>query len=292
MAIGVRGDIRNGQYYVSGGASVARLMQGIDALRHGLHIVALVGVTRERHGLAAQGQVTQPGGEGQDVHLAAGVIHVVLALHLIARHLEHVAQTGAEGRPTPMAYVEWAGGVGGNELDLHLLAQTLIAAAIGRALLQDPRRDALPGHRFEKQVDEAGAGDFRLFQQGGGRQRGDDRLRQFARVAFQHPAQLHRHVAGEIAVTGLLGSIQFDQGLCVRGDLAQGLFDQREEMGFGFEMGSHGRMRLESRGIIAAEARQAACSKRPGGNPRSGRRRWASPVVDVRPAVRAPALEN
>ena len=58
----------------------------------------------------------------EDVHLAAMVVDVVLALHIVASVLEDVAERVAERRPAAMADVEGADGVRGDELDLVLLA--------------------------------------------------------------------------------------------------------------------------------------------------------------------------
>ena len=61
-------------------------------------------------------------GMPEDVHLAAMVVDVVLALHIVASVLEDVAERVAERRPAAMADVEGTDGVRGDELDLVLLA--------------------------------------------------------------------------------------------------------------------------------------------------------------------------
>ena len=65
-----------------------------------------------------------------------------------------------------VADVQRAGRVGGDELDQHLVAFTRIAAAESRAGRTDLRHQAVPGGGGEVEIDEAGAGDFGLGDQG------------------------------------------------------------------------------------------------------------------------------
>jgi hypothetical protein len=91
----------------------------LDLLRHLAHVAALVGVGREGHRLAEQFEIAQPGRDGEDVHLAAGVIDVVLARHLVAGEGQQRRQAGAVGGAAAMADMQRAGGIGGNEFDLQ-----------------------------------------------------------------------------------------------------------------------------------------------------------------------------
>ena len=86
------------------------------------HVLALVAVVREAHVHAAQLVVAQPHRHRQDVHLAAGVVDVVLALHGVAGGIEQVGDAGAVGRAAAVADVQRAVRVGRDELDGHRLA--------------------------------------------------------------------------------------------------------------------------------------------------------------------------
>jgi hypothetical protein len=60
---------------------------------------------------------------------------------------QHVGQAGAEGRAAAVAHVQGAGGIGGDEFDLDLLALLRIAAAEAFRGAQDVGGHALPGRR-------------------------------------------------------------------------------------------------------------------------------------------------
>jgi hypothetical protein len=82
------------------------------------------------------------------------------------------------------------------------------------------------------EVDEAGAGDFGLGDQRRGRQLGEDQVRQFARILLQRARQLHRGVAGEVAVGGVFRAfdLEADRGIgCHR---FEGGADQEGELVF------------------------------------------------------------
>ena len=137
-------------------------------------VAALVGIGRKRHRLAERSEVAQPGGHRQDVHLPPGIIDVVLAAHLVAGEGQQAGQAGAVGRAAAVADMQRAGRIGGNELHLHLATGRLTPAVVVAAC-QHRLDHAAPGRRRQPEVDEAGAGDFRLRQPG--------RHGQFARPA-------------------------------------------------------------------------------------------------------------
>jgi hypothetical protein len=58
-------------------------------------------------------------------------------------------------------------------------------------------------------------------------------LRDFTRVPLERFRQLHCHITGEIAVTGLLRPLQFNAQMFGLGELAGGMLEQRYQMGFG-----------------------------------------------------------
>ena len=64
-----------------------------------------------------------PGVEGGDeeLELGAGVVYVELALHVVARRLQHVGQRIAQHGVARPAVVDGAGGIGADKLDLPAL---------------------------------------------------------------------------------------------------------------------------------------------------------------------------
>ena len=111
-----------------------------------------------------------------------------------------------------MAHMQRSGRIGGDEFNQHALAGAGVAAAVGRALLMDTRKLARAGSGPEIEIDETGAGDFGARHQLVGRQRGDDGLRQLARIAARRLGQPHGDVAGEVAVLRIAGALHRDLG--------------------------------------------------------------------------------
>ena len=110
-----------------------------------------------------------------------------------------------------MADMQRPGRVGRNEFDQRLVPSARIAAAVVRAGRADRRHDAVPGGGGEVEIDEAGAGDFRLGDQRGLGQLGENQLRQLTRIAFQRACQLHRGIAGKIAVSRIFRAFEFER---------------------------------------------------------------------------------
>jgi hypothetical protein len=135
----------------------------LDLFRHLVHVAALVGVGREGQRLVEQRQVTQPGRHGEDVHLAAGIVDVVLARHLVAGEGQQRRQAGAVGGAAAVADMQRAGGIGGNEFDLQAARHPAVA---GRAAPEVAAGGEHGGHHRgarrgrQREVDEAGAGDL------------------------------------------------------------------------------------------------------------------------------------
>ena len=73
-------------------------------------------------------EVAQPDARREDLHLPAGVVDVVLALHREAGGVEQVRERGAEGGVSAVADVQRAGRVRRDELDDH--APACAAAAL------------------------------------------------------------------------------------------------------------------------------------------------------------------
>jgi hypothetical protein len=124
-----------------------------DGASHLPHIVALIRVLGKRHRQPVQLEVSQPGGQRQDVHLPARIVHVVFALDEESRGIQQVGQARAERGAAAVADVQWAGRVGRDELDLNPLATPIGNASIGVRVGENVADDALLGGGREEQVD-------------------------------------------------------------------------------------------------------------------------------------------
>ena len=134
-------------------------------------------------------QVPQPQAQREDVHLAAGVVDVVLALDVEADRFEDVRDARPVRGAATVPDVEWSGGIGGDEFHLDPAATPERRIRVARTGDEDAAH-----HRGERlgrdaEVDEPGAGDF------DGRDRG--RLRQPRNDALGDLAGLAPGDAGE-----------------------------------------------------------------------------------------------
>ena len=141
-------------------------------------------------------------------HLAAGVVHVVLALHAVARPLEDPGQRVAVGGVARRGHGERPRGVGGHELHEHPLARRPAAELVAR-LQHGRQRVEVPGLGHE-QVEEARPGDLDPLH-GGAEPPAElvaqplgDRARRLA----QRGSQQHRRVGGVVAEVGARRAIE------------------------------------------------------------------------------------
>ena len=193
----------------SGGAPRAivrgRALERIAALRvqrarHGQDVFGAITVRRERHVFAAELEISEVDADREDVDLPAGIVDVVLAIHRVPGGLEQVAERRAIGRAATVADVHRAGGIGGNEFHHHLAAGADVAASVSRALFRDGLQRREPRILGQPEIDEARAGNLGAGDQRVRRQRGDQRLRQLARILARRLGDAHRDVALEVAV--------------------------------------------------------------------------------------------
>src|SRR4029077_2453184 len=113
-----------------------------------------IAVLRKRQRFACELEITHPGADREDVHLAPGIIDVVLARYREACGREDVGECRAIGRLPPMPDVQRPGGIRGDKLHQHPLAPTEGAFAIrGRACVYG-RELARVSLRCEVKVDE------------------------------------------------------------------------------------------------------------------------------------------
>jgi len=104
---------------------------------------------------------------------------------------------------------------------------------------------ALPGACGEVEIDEAWAGDLDARHVVAGRQCGDQRLRQRARIGARGFRQQHRRVGGEIAMLAGLGSLDHevrDGRVGRQGAAGTQRFDALDDQGV--EEGLHGERRF------------------------------------------------
>ena len=136
-------------------------------------------------------------------------------MDLVAAPVEDAAEGVAVGRPPPAAGVEGAGGVGADELDVHLLA----AADVGPGVALDPGLHHLAEDRVqpavvEAEVHEAGAGhgDLGHVLRRVLGEAGDDGRRQVARPALERRGQGQGDVRRPVAVLGPGRALDGDGG--------------------------------------------------------------------------------
>ena len=132
-----------------------------DVLGDVLHVGSAVARLGHLNIAAEQLLVTHVHGVTEHVHLVAVVVDVVLLVHIVAA-VAHDARHGiAQGRPTAVAHVEGAGGVGGHVLEVHVaLALGNGAATEVVALFAHLAHHALQHGVGQADVDEAGARDL------------------------------------------------------------------------------------------------------------------------------------
>ena len=95
------------------------------------NIVTLVAIAGEGDGFAAGLQIAQPYAGAEDIHLATGVIHIILTAHIVAGRFQHIGNAGAVGCAATVANVQRASRVGRDKLNLH----RFIAAGMAAKLL-------------------------------------------------------------------------------------------------------------------------------------------------------------
>ncbi len=157
-----------------------------------LDVPAAVAVRGEGELLAAVLQIPQPGADRQNLHLAAGVVDVVL--------LEQIGDARAEGGMPAVADMQGTGGIGGHELHLHRSACAGERSAVMPCLLQHLGDFRVIGVLGKKEVDEAGARDLDLGHRRAARQQAQQCVGQLAGILARRLGQLHGQIARKIAV--------------------------------------------------------------------------------------------
>ncbi len=204
-------------------------------------------------------------GERELLDLRARVVVVELARDAVALRFEEGRDGVAEGRLASVADVQRAGGIGGDELDLHLSARLVRRASVACAFLEDTAHDPRFGDGPQGEVDEPGAGHLGFLQELA-RDPCCERGGEGARAGLQRFRQLQRHIGRIIAMARLLRALQHDRRV---GELRR-LGSQRGaqrllERGFGIGTHRRGSNSTQSNSM-GSTSRCQRTSRRPSAN--------------------------
>ena len=164
----------------------------------------LAGVAAVGHGQAVEPVVD---GVGEDVHLRAGVVDVVLGGDLGAGGPQHAGDGVAQGGPAGVADVQRAGGVRGDELHVDRVAGERGVGAVVRSGFDDGLGQGTGRGGVHGDVQEARPGDVHGGDAVDGLQPGAEDGGEFARVGAGLLGQLQGDVGGPVAVLPVLRSL-------------------------------------------------------------------------------------
>ena len=163
-------------------------------------------------------RVTSIEGGNKRLKLGAAVVDVEFTLDTISCCCKYVAQRVAQYRVAGAAIVDRTGGIGADKFDLPILALSPIDIA---KLIASPnnRGNLLLQPGISKaQIDKAGACQFRSTQQVVRGEMVDNRLGNLPWVTvlsrrFSYSGRsYHRHIRAVIAMFGLLGALNINDG--------------------------------------------------------------------------------
>ena len=179
-------------------------------------VVALVAVLGHRRLQAEQRAISGRHRRTEQFHLAAVVIHVELAGHIVAGVFENARNTVAVRGLTGMAHVWRPSGVGRHELDENALSRAGLPAAIAIPRCDNrPCRGGEPP-RAQREVDESGSGHLGRFHKSSEFGIGGNAAHElFGDIAWASPGGLregHCHVGREVPETGIAGRIEAGAG--------------------------------------------------------------------------------
>ncbi len=176
--------------------------------RHVDEILTLVSVLLRR----LPALVTRVEGVAEHVELRAGVVQVVLAVHLGALGREEIRDRVADRDPPPATGVQRPGGVGRDELEVDPAPLEHRRAAVPLSLLNNPTEHIVQPGGCEEEIEEPRPGDLDP-----GKMRDSLRLERvlhalgdLARVPADLSLQLERHVGRPVAVVPAAGRLQAD----------------------------------------------------------------------------------
>ena len=133
--------------------------------------------------------------------LDPGIVDVELPSHRVAGPLEQGRDPISLRRATTVPHVQRAGGIRGDELDIHSLPCRHTGTPVSGPLCEHPRVRGGKGIGSETEIDEAGPGNTALPDDcRGERKGGQNALGHRARIAPLPFGQLHCEIGGEVAV--------------------------------------------------------------------------------------------
>ena len=128
------------------------------------HVLAVVAALRYRLIFAPELQVSRCDRVDQLLDLSARIIHVELAVHIVARTRQQARDRVPDRGPTTVPDVEGAGRVGRDELDVDPAARARGRASVLVVLLRDLPQAFAQELRADREVDESGSRDLSLLQ--------------------------------------------------------------------------------------------------------------------------------
>ena len=180
------------------------------------HVLADVAVLRHLGLPAVLLQVSGEQAQVEALHLAAGVVEVILPLHVVPGGRHHLREGAAEDGAAGVADVDRSGGIDADELELHALAGPCVDVAVAGPGPDDGVDLPDQPVRAQRDVDEArrryGHGAYRLVLG----HRGDELLRDNHWAHAHGARQPHRGAGREVAVPGPLRALHerpFDASL-------------------------------------------------------------------------------
>ena len=180
-------------------------------------IGAAIAVCRKGEFPAATFQIAQPCTDRQDLHLASGIVDVVLAAHVVADRLQQVGDRCAERRMPPMADVQRPGRVRGDEFHQYAAPTAQLRPSVSGTFIEDAREFAAIGVRLDEEIQKAGAGDLDPLDGLVRRHCGQQGLGELARILARGLGELHGQVTGEVAVLRVASAFDFDAERTSRG---------------------------------------------------------------------------
>ena len=144
---------------------------------------------------------------GEDVHLRAGVVDVVLGGDFRAGGTEHAGDGVAQRSPAGVADVQRAGGVGGDEFHVDHVAGERRVGAVLRAGFDDGLGKRAGCGGVDGDVQEAGSGDVHGRHAVDGLEPGAEDGGELPRVRARLLCQLEGDVGGPVAVVPVLGPL-------------------------------------------------------------------------------------
>ena len=156
--------------------------------------------------------VDQRDGLAEQAHLLPGVVDVVLALDVVTDGSEQFGDRVTRRGPTTSTCVQRTGGVGRDELDVHLLGVGCLRPPPLAVRVQDTADDVVPVAVAEPEVQEPRTCDLDRRHCVGELERVDDCLRDLARVLLGRLRQAQRHGCGPVAVVGVARPLEVGVG--------------------------------------------------------------------------------